>query len=108
MTNSALSDFKFAGNPTTNAARLKAMAYGGPLVIAHDHWLSAMMPDALADAAEGGKTWRLGGRMRPNSCRGDPTWLPPDGTSIFDDGLGASLERTQAERMGLRALPWVA
>ena len=38
----------------------------------------------------------------------DPTWLPPDGTSIFDDGLEASLERTQAERMGLRALPWVA
>ena len=56
MTSGALTDFKLAGNPTTNAARLKAMAHGGPLVIAHDHWLSAMMPDALADAAEGGKT----------------------------------------------------
>ena len=55
MTSGALTDFKLAGNPTTNAARLKAMAHGGPLVIAHDHWLSAMMPDALADAAEGGK-----------------------------------------------------
>ena len=45
---------------------------------------------------------------RPNSCRGDPMWITPDGTSIDDDGREASSERTQAERMGLRALPWVA
>ena len=56
MTSGALTDFKLAGNPTTNAARLKAMAHGGSLVIAHDHWLSAMMPDAFNDASEGGET----------------------------------------------------
>ena len=56
VTNNALTDFRLAGNPATNTARLKAMAHGGPLVIAHDHWLSAMMPDAFTDASEGGKT----------------------------------------------------
>ena len=55
MTTPALTDFKFTGNPTTNAAKLKALANGGPLVVAHDHWLPAMMPNAFADAAGGGK-----------------------------------------------------
>ena len=49
-------DLKFVGNPATNAARLKALAHGGPLVVALDHRLTAMMPDAFGDAPGGGKT----------------------------------------------------
>ena len=49
-------DLKFVGNPATNAARLKALAHGGPLVVALDHRLTAMMPDAFDDAPGGGKT----------------------------------------------------
>ena len=52
MATNAFTDFKLAGNPATHTARLKAMARGGQLVIAHDHWLSAMMPDAFPDASE--------------------------------------------------------
>ena len=49
-------DLKFVGSPATNAARLKALAHGGPLVVALDHRLTAMMPDAFDDAPGGGKT----------------------------------------------------
>ena len=38
---------QFVGNPTTPAAKCKAMAKGGPLLIAPDHVLSVMLPDAL-------------------------------------------------------------
>ena len=38
---------QFVGNPTTAAAKCKAMAKGGPLLIAPDQVLSAMLPDAL-------------------------------------------------------------
>ena len=56
MSNNALTSFSFAGNPSTNAAKLKALAHGGPLVVATDHRLHAMMPDAFNDAANAGKT----------------------------------------------------
>ena len=56
MTSATLTDFKFIGNPTTNANRLKTLTNGGPLVVATDHRLPAMLPDAFADAAGGGKT----------------------------------------------------
>ena len=56
MTNNALTDFKFTGNPMTDAAKLESLAHGGPLVVATDHRLSAMMPDAFVDASGGGKT----------------------------------------------------
>ena len=55
MSNNTLTDFRFTGNPGTNSAKLKTLAHGGPLVVAHDHWLPAMMPNAFADAAGGGK-----------------------------------------------------
>ena len=56
MSNNALTNFSFAGNPSTNAAKLKALAHGGPLVVAIDHRLHAMMPEAFNDAANAGKT----------------------------------------------------
>lgn len=37
----------FVGNPTTIAAKAKALAKGGPLKIATDHVLAVMLPDAL-------------------------------------------------------------
>ena len=49
-------DLMFVGNPATNAARLKTLAHGGPLVVALDHRLTAMLPDAFHDATGGGKT----------------------------------------------------
>ena len=55
MTSNAFTEFKFVGNPTTNAAKLKTLAHGGPLVVAQDHWLAAMMPEAFEDATGGGK-----------------------------------------------------
>ena len=56
MISNTLTDFKFTGNPSTNAAKLASLAHGGPLVVANDHRLSAMLPDAFADAAGGAKT----------------------------------------------------
>ena len=56
MSINTLTSFSFAGNPSTNAAKLKALAHGGPLVVATDHRLHAMMPDAFNDAASAGKT----------------------------------------------------
>ena len=56
MATNTLYDLKFAGNPTNNAERLKTLAHGGPLVVAMDHRLTAMMPGAFDDAPEGGKT----------------------------------------------------
>ena len=56
MSINTLTSFSFAGNPSTNAAKFKALAHGGPLVVATDHRLHAMMPDAFNDAANAGKT----------------------------------------------------
>ena len=41
----------FVGNPTSNAAKAKALAKGGPLLIATDHVLAVMLPEALDRAA---------------------------------------------------------
>ena len=40
-------EMTLVGKPTTNNAKAKALAAGGPLVVAHDHVLAAMLPDAL-------------------------------------------------------------
>jgi hypothetical protein len=39
MTSATLTDFKFIGNPSSNANRLKTLTHGGPLVVATDHRL---------------------------------------------------------------------
>jgi hypothetical protein len=44
-------EFKYIGNPTSNAARIKAMAGDGPLLVAKDHALPLMMPKAFDDTA---------------------------------------------------------
>ena len=43
--------FKYVGNPTGAAAKMKALAYNGPLLIAADHALAALLPDALDTVA---------------------------------------------------------
>ena len=48
MATNTLYDLKFAGNPTTNAARLKTLAHGGPLVVAMDHALASFSYDPPA------------------------------------------------------------
>ena len=40
-------DMTLVGRPTTAAATAKALADGGPLLIAQDHVLAKMLPDAL-------------------------------------------------------------
>jgi hypothetical protein len=44
-------EFKLIGNPTANAARIKAMAGDGPLLVAKDHALPLMLPKAFDDTA---------------------------------------------------------
>ena len=39
--------FRIHGDPTTPAAKAKALAGGGQLLIAKDHKLAALLPDAL-------------------------------------------------------------
>ena len=45
---------KHVGNPTTDAARLKSLDFDGPLVVASDHMLAVLLPEALESAASAG------------------------------------------------------
>ena len=40
-------DFKYVGNPTTAPAMAKTLVNNGPLLVAKDHLLAAMLPEAL-------------------------------------------------------------
>ena len=53
-THSARHEVKYSGSPTTAAARSAALARDGPLVLAKEHLLAAIMPNALERDATSG------------------------------------------------------
>ena len=72
--------FRIHGNPATPAAKAKALAGTGQLLIAKDHKLAAFLPDAL-DATSKVPD------VLVRTAEGDSTRPSPDGSNIFDDGL---------------------
>ena len=50
-----LYDFHYVANVTSEAAIFRSLVGEGPLVVAADHLLAILLPDALEDAAAGGK-----------------------------------------------------
>ena len=56
-THSARHEVKYVGSPTTAAARSAALAKDGPLMLAPEHILAAILPEALErDASSGAVT----------------------------------------------------
>ena len=54
MAASTVYAFKYVGNVTSEAAIVKSLKGGGPMVVANDHLLVTMLPDAFEDAATAG------------------------------------------------------
>ena len=47
--------FHYIGRPASESAQLKTLGFDGPLVVASDHKMAVMLPDALDDAPTAGE-----------------------------------------------------